>query len=150
MKTKTKQKINKQKEFIEKSFSKIVKTTKDCIKNGKIVFNTLAILKKDYSVEFMNICDKGVKEIREDILPNFNMLCYIYVVESIATNVHTGKKRKIVSIGVCKSDFYKSIDIEFRDNKIVSEVTLSRKDKTIDVLDLWGKFEVDENGKCRV
>jgi len=136
--------INKkqEKEFIEKNFSKAVGIAKTCIQKGIDVSNVLIILKRDFSTEYKDIGDKDVKEIR-DLLPNLDMLCYIYILLCKATNKYTKKQRIIVSIGVCKSDFYKRIDIEFKDKKIIDEKVIKERNKKeeVDVLDLWGNFE---------
>jgi hypothetical protein len=137
---------NKQneKDFIEESFLKVIKTSENCIKNGVRVSNVLVILKKDFTAEFIDVFDKGVKEIR-NLLPTYDMLCYIYAIECEKINRHTGSRKRQYSIAICKSDFYKRMDIEFdfEDKKIISKkITDRRKDKDyVDVLDLWGNFE---------
>ena len=124
--------------FIEESFNKLVNRCEDSIKTGIGISNVLVILNKDFSVKIEHIQDKNVKEIR-NIVADYDMIGYLYAVDCVGVNRHTHKQRQIISIGFCKSNIYKSIDIEYKDKKIINRTIKEQRTKDeVDVLDIWG------------
>jgi DNA-directed RNA polymerase subunit F len=138
---KKQKKITQKEKFMKESFMKAIKVTEESIKKFNQISNTLIILKKDFSVELIDVCDKDGREIR-NILANYNMIGYIYTVECDCINKITKKKRRVVLVGMCQSNHHERITIEFKDNKIIDRTAIKeRNENNIDILDLWGNFE---------
>ena len=127
--------------FIEESFNKVVKRCKHSIETGIGISNVLVILNKDFSVKFEYVQDKDVKQIR-NMVANYDMIGYVYAVDCVGVNKHTNKQRRVISIGFCKSDIYKRIDIEYNNKKIIGKTIIEqRTPDDVDVLDIWGSYK---------